>query len=226
MKRARNYIYTIRRALNNWTEWMESGNEMLADGDKQFLLGWVEHETAKLKKLDAQDVEDAILQHEEGIDWRLKRLDDFQLLPVIEFIQNTKDTPAQMADAEVNETIGRYRQLIEAKALDLIRVVRECERYIKPQNPIIKKALENPLLLSYFYNNKKVLEEYINYCLSDTNKSQKAVRAMELAGQGKVRKDVIKKPLHDALKKVGINVGENPNWNEAINKYLLTSINV
>jgi len=219
MKRARNYIYTIRRALNNWTEWMESGNEMLADGDKQFLLGWVEHETAKLKKLDAQDVEDAILQHEEGIDWRLKRLDDFQLLPVIEFIQNTKDTPAQMADAEVNETIGRYRQLIEVKALDLIRVVRECERYIKPQNPIIKKALENPLLLSYFYNNKKVLEEYINYCLSDTNKSQKAVRAMELAGQGKVRKDVIRKPLHDALKKVGINVGEYPNWNEAINKY-------
>ena len=198
---------------------MESGNEMLADGDKQFLLGWVEHETGKLKKLDAQDVEDAILQHEEGIDWRLKRLDDFQLLPVIEFIQNTKDTPAQMADAEVNETIGRYRQLIEVKALDLIRVVRECERYIKPQNPIIKKALENPLLLSYFYNNKKVLEEYINYCLSDTNKSQKAVRAMELAGQGKVRKDVIRKPLHDALKKVGINVGENPNWNEAINKY-------
>ena len=219
MKRARNYIYTIRRALNNWTEWMESGNEMLADGDKQFLLGWVEHETAKLKKLDAQDVEDAILQHEEGIDWRLKRLDDFQLLPTVEFIHNTKDTPAQMADAEVNETIGRYRQLIEAKALDLIRVVRECERYIKPQNPIIKKALEDPLLLSYFYGNKKVLEEYINYCLSDTNKSQKAVRAMELAGQGKVRKDVIKKPLHDALKKVGINVGENPNWNEAINKY-------
>lgn len=218
MKRARNYIYTIRRALNNWTEWMESGNEMLADGDKQFLLGWVEHETAKLKELDAQDVGDAILQHEEGIDWRLKRLDDFQLLPVIEFIHNTKDTPAQMADAEVNETIGRYRQLIEVKALDLIRVVRECERYIKPQNPIIKKALENPLLLSYFYDNKKVLEEYVKYCLSDTNKSQKAVRAMELADEGKIKKDYVRKPLHDALKKVGINVGEYPNWNEAINK--------
>ncbi|MBQ4255115.1 MAG: hypothetical protein II721_03860 [Bacilli bacterium] len=216
MKRARHYIEYIRKSYGRWLLWLEEDETYIRQSRLHF-LNWIKTITGDLRKLDAQDVKDAILEHEDSIGLRLKRLDDYKLLPTLEEIFKTKGITAQLPDAEINAAIDGCRQLIEVKALDLIRVVRECESYIKPQNPIIKKALENPLLLSYFYDNKKVLEEYINYCLSDTNIKLKAMRAMELADEGKIKKDYVRKPLHKALERIGLNVGTYPHWNESVN---------
>ena len=219
MKAVKNYIDTIRKGLRNWTEWTENGEELLQE------KGWFEFHclisraSKELVKLDAQDVMDAILEHEEEIGLRLKRLNNYYLLPTIGFIKDTFGTKAQLSDECLNGEINAYRQMIEDKALDLIRVIDECEEYIKPKNPIISKALADPLLLSYFFENKKVLVEYVKYCLSDTNKTQKAYRAKELVNQGKIKDSCKYKYLHDALENIGIDVGSYVNWQQAINKF-------
>ena len=61
------------------------------------------------------------------------------------------------------------------------------------------------------------MEEYINYCLSDTNIKLKAMRAMELADEGKIKKDYVRKPLHKALERIGLNVGSYPHWDASVN---------
>ena len=218
MERAREYINTIRKSYGRWLLWIEE-DEVYIKQSKQHFLSWIKAITDELRELDVRVVKDAILEHEDSIELRLKRLDnECKILPLIEEIHGTQGTTAQLPDAEVNEAIDRCRHLIEAKALDLVRVYQECEEYIKPKHPIIAKALEDPILLSYFYDNKKVLEEFIRYCLSDTNKSQKAYRAKEFADQGKIKKSSIKKPLHDALKRIGVEVGSYPNWQQSINQ--------
>jgi hypothetical protein len=220
MEEAEKYLNTIRKALKNWDKWIENGNQILTDGDKQLLMGWIEFETKKLLKLDVKKVKEEILQNEEGIEFRLKRLDtDFKLLPTIEYINDTRNTPAALSDEEANEEINAYRKKIEEKALDLIRVYDECKKYIKPQNPIMTKAMADPVLLRIFYENKKNLEEYIKYCLGDTNVTQKAIMAKEYAVLHKLRCDEDKTPLHGALQRIGLNVGSIKTWTEAINKY-------
>lgn len=217
MKRARFYIETIRKSYGKWLLWLEE-DEAYINQSRQHFLNWIRTITERLRELDAQDVKDAILEHEDSIGLRLKRLDDYKLLPTIEEIYRTQGTTAKLPDAEVNAAIDRCRQMIEAKALDLIRVIRECEEYIKPKNPIIIKALADPLLCSYFFDKKKELEEYINYCLRDkTSIKLKAIKAKELANKGKIKMDYVRKPLHDALKDIGLNVGSYPQWNASIN---------
>jgi len=217
MKRARHYIETIRKSYGKWLLWLEE-DEANINQSRQHFLNWIKTITERLRELDAQDVKDAILEHEDSIGLRLKRLDEYKILPTIEEIYRTQGTTAQLPDAEVNAAIDRCRQMIEAKAIDLIRVIRECEEYIKPKHPIIIKALADPLLCSYFYDNKEVLKEYTTYCLSeDANIKLKAMRAKELANKGKIKMDYVRKPLHDALKNIGLNVGSYPQWNASIN---------
>jgi len=216
MKRARHYIEYIRKSYGRWLLWLEEDETYIRQSRLHF-LNWIKTITDDLRKLDAQDVKDAILEHEDSIGLRLKRLDDYKLLPTLEEIFKTKGITAQLPDTEINAAIDGCRQLIEVKALDLIRVYKECECYIRPNHPTITKALADPLLLSYFYDNKKVLEEYINYCLSDTNIKLKAMRAMELADEGKIKKDYVRKPLHKALERIGLCVGSYPQWNASVN---------
>ena len=219
MKNARAYMKEICKALTSWEEWLQDGESMIAAGDKQLLLRFIEHQTAQLRRLDAEEVKDDLLQHEDGIGLRLGRLEnDYKLLATARHISATKDTPAQTTDAEVNAAIDRCRQVIALKTMEVIRVYDECEQLITPKNPVLEKALSDPLLLNFFYDNKKELEKYILYCQSDANKTQKAIRAKELANDEKIRKDYILKPLHDALEKVGVNVGSYVNWQQAINK--------
>lgn len=219
MKAARDYLITICKALAKEDEWYEIGEKYLRMG-RQVFLDDIAENCRTLRGLDAQDVKDAILEtgNEEDIAWRLKRMDDYKLLPTINYIASTIQDDRCLSDDEVNEAIAKYRQLIEDKVLDLIRVYDECEKYIKPQNPAIIKALADPLLCSYFYDNKEVLKEYTTYCLSeDANIKLKAMRAKELANKGKIKMDYVRKPLHDALKNIGLNVGSYPQWNASIN---------
>lgn len=154
MQEARKYLITLRKSLKNWDEWTGNGNQILADGDKQLLMGWIEFETKKLHKLDAEKVKDEILVNEEGIGFRLKRLDDdFKLLPTIVYINDTRNTPVQLSDDEANEEINAYRKKIEEKALDLIRVYDECKKYIKTkktQTKGKKKTKREPRLTDIF----------------------------------------------------------------------------
>ena len=187
MKAARKYIDTLRANLREWNHCIEDGQRLIDIGEKIFITDIAtKNGIEELGNLDVRDVKEAILEHEEEIEFRLKRInDDFKFLEIVQFIINTQDQKARLSDSEANDAIDRYRKLIERKALELIRVIDECEKYIKPQNPVIAKALEGPILLSYFYDNKKVLKEYINFCLSDdANIKLKAMRAMELANKG------------------------------------------
>ncbi len=219
MKAAKRYINTICKALKNWEEWTENGENILR---KEKFLSFhflISRETKKLRELDAQDVMDSILEHEDEIEFRLQRLDNYCLPQTIGWICKIQGTTAQLSDSCLNGEINAYRQLIEAKALDLISVIDECEEYIKPQHPVIAKALAHPLLLSYFYDNKKVLKEYIVFCLKAETFQQKAWRAMELKKDGKIKEKYIRKPLHDALEETGIDVGNWRTWDEHIRKF-------
>ncbi len=154
MEEAEKYLNTIRKALKNWDEWIENGNQILADGDKQLLMGWIEHERKKLHKLDAKKVKEEILQKEEGIGFRLKRLDDdFKMQAAIENIYGTRETSAQLSDDEANEAINAYRKKIEEKALDLIKAYDECKKYIKTKKITTKgkkKTKREPRLTDIF----------------------------------------------------------------------------
>lgn len=218
MKRVKNYLECIYNASKDWNNGLDNAIRFLVDGDKQLLIGIMKHHTKRLIALDAQDVADAILEHREEIEFRLKRIDNYKIWPTMQHIFDNADTTANFNDAEVNEALNFCHNWIIRKSKEFIRVYQECEEYIKPKHPTIIKALADPLLLSYFYNNKKVLEDYINYCLSDTNKTQKAIKAGELANDNKLKHSSKLKPLHDALEKIGIDVGSYPNWQQAISK--------
>ena len=218
MKAAKTYIDTIRKALRNWTEWTENGESILRKESFGFHY-LISRETRKLRELDAQDVMDAIMEHEDEIEFRLKRLDNYKIQPTIQYIIDTNGTKAQLPEDWLNGEIDAYRQLIEAKALDLIKAIDECEKYIKPQHPVIAKALAHPLLLSYFYNNKKVLKEYVIFCLKAKNIQKKAGEAMELKNDGKIKAKYITKPLHDALEEIGLDVGNWRTWDQHIREF-------
>lgn len=235
MKETRNYINTIREGLKNWEEWVENGEGILKKERWLFFHGIINSKAKKLQELDAEKVRDDILEHGvDGIDMRLERVETYlgirdNLGNIMRddngnylgglpkyFVDTAKEIP-NLSDYALNAEITEYRQLLEEKLLAFLRVFDECEGRIKSKNPVIVKALENPLLIWYFFDDKKELERYINFCLSNTTAKVKAIRAAELADEGKIRKDCVRKPLHDALEQVGINVGSYPQWNSCIN---------
>ena len=218
MKRVKNYLECIYNASKDWDNGLDNAIHFLVDGGKQLLIGIMKHHTKRLIALDAQDVADAILEHREEIEFRLKRIDNYRIWPTMQHIFDNADTTANFDDAEVNEALNICHDWIMRKSKEFIRVYQECEKFIPQKNPTLTKALSDPLLCSYFYDNKKVLEDYIKYCLSeDANIKLKAMRAKELANKGKIKMDYVRKPLHDALKDIGLNVGSYPQWNASIN---------
>lgn len=217
MKAARNYINTLYRCVKAFDYWLNNGNGIIKDMGSDRFLKVIESDTTSLSELDANEVLDEILEHEDGIDFRLKRVNEYGLLDLLEYIDNNIETKASLTDDAVNEALNRFYASISEKANDLCRIIAKAESFVKPKNPIIEKGLTDRLLCSYFYDNKKVLEEYLNFCLSADNIKLKAIRAKELADKGKIKNDYVRKPLHKALKKIGLNVGSYPQWNASIN---------
>lgn len=218
MKAAREYITTIRKGLAIWEHWTKEGNTIISKHKESF-PEIIRAETATIRQLNPQNVKDAILEHEDGIAMRIKRLDEYKLQAVVQYLADTAGTTAQLSDTVINSLVDEYRLTIEAKTRQLLKVIKECEKYIpSPKHPIIQKALASPQLLDIFYDRPEVLEDYINYCLTAKTPTARARRAKWLAGAGKIKFEYLNKKLHDELESIGIDVGENPTWRGATNK--------
>jgi hypothetical protein len=216
MKAAKRYINTICKALKNWEEWTENGENILR---KEKFLSFhflISRETKKLRELDAQDVMDSILEHEDEIEFRLQRLDNYCLPQTIGWICKIQGTTAQLSDSCLNGEINAYRQLIEAKALDLIRVIDECEKYIIPQDPHVEKAIKNEHLLRYFKYKKKELISYIKYCKTAKNPTEMAQEIVRLWERNIIEYEHVNTDIYNELKLIfGEGVGKPNNWKTA-----------
>ena len=213
MNNARAYMKEICRALASWEEWLQNAESMIKEGDKQLLLRFIEHQTAQLRRLDAEKVKDDLLEHDDGIARRLERLEtDYQLLATARHISATKDTPAQTTDAEVNAAIDRCRQVVALKTWEVIRVFEDCRKRLPSENnPILTAALENRILLAIF-GTKNELKDFVLYCQQAKNGTEMARRAAELYCEDKIKYDYLNSVLHGKLKEIGLKVGEYNAW--------------
>lgn len=218
MKAAREYIMTIRKGLGLLEYWQKEGNNLIAKY-KQSYIDVILEETKVIRKLNPQDVKDAILEHEDSIAMRIKRLDEYKLQAVKQYLADTAGTNVHLSDAVINSLIDEYRLTIETKTQQLLKVVKECEKYIpSPQDPIIQKALDSPQLLDIFYDRPEVLEEYIKYCLKAKTPTERARRAKTLAVAGKIKFEYLNQKLHDELESIGIDTGKYKTWQGATNR--------
>ena len=218
MKRVREYITTIRKGLGIWEHWITEGNTIISL-HKQSFPDVIKAETALIRQLNPQDVKDAILEHEDGIAMRIKRLDEYKLQAVVQYLADTADTTAQLSESVINSLIDEYRLTIEAKTKQLLRIIKECEKYIpSAKNPIIQKALASPQLLDIFYDRPEVLEKYIKYCLVAKTPTERARKAKGLAVAGKIKFEYLNQKLHDELESIGIDAGKYKTWQGATNK--------
>ncbi len=218
MKAAREYITTIRKGLAIWEHWTKEGNTIISKHKESF-PEIIRAETATIRQLNPQDVKDAILEHEDGIAMRIKRLDEYKLQAVVQYLADTADTTAQLSESVINSLIDEYRLTIEAKTKQLLRIIKECEKYIpSAKNPIIQKALASPQLLDIFYDRPEVLEKYIKYCLVAKTPTERARKAKGLAVAGKIKFEYLNQKLHDELESIGIDAGKYKTWQGATNK--------
>lgn len=218
MKAAREYITTIRKGLGIWEHWINEGNTIIAL-HKQSFPAVIKSEIEIIRQLNPQDVKDVILEHEDGIVMRIKRLDEYKLPAIVQYLADTADTNAQLSDAVINSLIDEYRLTMEAKTSQLLKVIKECEKYIpSPKHPIIQKALTSPQLLDIFYDRQEVLEDYINFCLAAKTPTERARRAKGLAVAGKIKFEYLNQKLHDELESIGIDAGKYKTWQGATNK--------
>lgn len=218
MKAAREYITAIRKGLSIWEHWINEGNTIIAQ-HKQSFPEVITAEIATIRQLNPQDVKDAILEHEDGIAMRIKRLDEFKLPAVVQYLADTADTNAQLSDNVINSLIDEYRLTIETKTRQLLKVIKECEKYIpSSKHPIIQKALASPQLLDIFYDRPEVLEDYINFCLVAKTPTERARKAKGLAVARKIKLEYLNQKLHDELESIGIDAGKYKTWQGATNK--------
>lgn len=214
MKAVRDYMLTIRHSLKDWTDWTENGEKYIKEG-KSFFFDILARKK-ELNALDAELVKDAILEHEDSIRLRLKRLDrDCKIVPTIEYYVKIEQKRAELSDLALNYMIDDILLLIRNKLEDLLRVYRECEKYIPSEPPIIEKAFENEYLLRYFKGNKDELKKYILFCEKAKNPTGMAQEAERLFERQVIDYENINTNLHRELKKIGINVGNPNNWKTA-----------
>ena len=218
MKAAREYITTIRKGLAIWEHWINEGNTIIAQ-HKQSFPEVITAEIATIRQLNPQDVKDAILEHEDGIAMRIRRLDEYKLPAIVQYLADMADTNAQLSDNVTNSLIDEYRLTIETKTRQLLKVIKECEKYIpSSKHPIIQKALASPQLLDIFYDRPEVLEDYINFCLVAKTPTERARKAKGLAVARKIKLEYLNQKLHDELESIGIDAGKYKTWQGATNK--------
>lgn len=219
MDKARNYIDTISRGLKAWDYWAHNGNKIIADVGTEKYLYVIQSETDIICKLDANKVKDEILERKDGISWRIKRIDKYGLLPLLQYLEDFKNTKVILDDEAISNAINTYFLRIYEKANDLCRVMAEAEHFIpSPKHPVIQKALANPILLDIFYDRPDVLENYIKFCLAAKTPTERARKAKELANDIKMKYEYINSRLRTELTKIGIDVGKYKTWQGAANK--------
>lgn len=211
MRAAREYITTIRKGLGIWEHWIKEGNTIISKHKESF-PEVIRAETAIIRQLNPQDVKDAILEHEDGIAMRIKRLDEFKLPAVVQYLVDTAGTAAQLSDTAINSLIDEYRRTMEDKTAQLLRVIKECEKYLPDQNDqIIEVAVNDPSLLAIF-GTKQELVKYIRYCQKAKNGTEMARKAAELYAADKIKYRDLNSVLHGKLKVIGLDVGTYDAW--------------
>lgn len=136
MKATRNYLDTIRKALENWQEWSENGDTILKEKGWLFLHGQLNIESRKLRELDVQEVKDEVLQNQDGIRLRLRRLvNDYGISELRDDVLRIAGKDARLTDAAINDQLTEYRSLIVVKTAELAQAYNECAAYLKPQKP-------------------------------------------------------------------------------------------
>lgn len=219
MEKARNYIDTLRKSVNVWDYWVKNGNTIISDAGVESYLHVIKSDTDALSNLDANKVKDEILEQKDGISFRIERIEEYGLLPLLQFLEDFKNTKVILDDEAVSNAINTYFLRIYEKANDLCRVMAEAEHFIPSQkHPIIQKALANPILLDIFYDRPDVLENYINFCLAAKTPTERARKAKELANDIKMKCEYINSRLREELEKIGIDVGHYKTWQGAANK--------
>ena len=232
MKATRDYIKTIRKGLDNWTEWVEDGENLLKKERWPFFHGLISREAAKLRKLDAESIRiDILSPGVDGIETRLKLIDMYLeirdgnlkiktdkygnvLGGIPQYILDTKEKKPNISDSTLNDEINEYRRLIEEKLVDLLKVFENCSSLLpSPKHPIVMAALNNPTLLAIF-GKKDILEEYILFCIQADNGSQMAARAAILSVEKVIAKGDLNKKLHDELEHIGLKVCSYDAWKQ------------
>lgn len=130
MKEARNYIDTLSRGLKAWEYWINNGNTIIADVGAEKYLYVIKSDTDKICDLDANEVKDVILEREDVISLRLRRINEYGLLSLLQKLEDSKDIKSGLIDGAVNEAINTYFLRIYNKANDLCRVISECEKFL------------------------------------------------------------------------------------------------
>lgn len=213
------YIDALRANIKKFEHWKENGNTIISDFGASNFLKVIEEDMNELSRLDANKVKDEILASEDGISWRIKRIDKYGLLPLLQYLEDFKGVKSCLNDEAVNEAIDTYFLRIYEKGNDLCRVMAEAEHFIpSPKHPVIQKALANPILLDIFYDRPDVLENYIKFCLAAKTPTERARKAKELANDIKMKYEYINSRLREELKKIGIDVGHYKTWQGAANK--------
>lgn len=134
MKATRNYLNTIRKALEKWQEWSENGDTILEEKGWLFLQGQLNIESRKLRELDVQEVKDEVLQNQDGIRLRLRRLvNDYGISELRDDVLRIAGKDARLTDAAINDQLTEYRSLIVVKTAELAQAYNECAAYLKPQ---------------------------------------------------------------------------------------------
>lgn len=143
MKEARNYIDTISRGLKAWDYWVHNGNTIIADMGAEKYLYVIQAETDIICKLDANEVKDEILVSMDDISLRLRRINEYGLLSLLQKLEDYKDIKSCLSDEAVNEAINTYFLRIYNKANDLCRIIAECEKYLQPKKTKKEKKESN-----------------------------------------------------------------------------------
>ena len=229
MKETRNYIRTLHHAINLYINGVANAEEW-ADNEDDIKV--IKCQAMKVERLRIEDVADELYRGgKEGINLYIDRLNEpftddgiinnkIRCNEVIEKIYQNKDF-ALLKDGNLKDAL-QYLWLATLKASnELIKKVEEAKKLIKEpnKNPIIERALKDPILLDWFYDDAEELEKFIKFCLSAKNPTQRARRAGYLSKpkQNKIKKEYINTPLYEKLKELGIKVGGKSTWRGATN---------
>ena len=148
------YIDALRANIKKFEHWKENGNTIISDCGASDFLKVIEADMNELSRLNANEVKDEILEHENGISWRIKRIEKYGLLPLLQYLEDFKNIKVILDDEAVSKAIDTYFLRIYEKANDLCRVMAVAEKYI-PQKP--KKKVKSCFADIVQYHDKEQL---------------------------------------------------------------------
>lgn len=137
------YIDALRANIKKFEHWKENGNTIISDFGASNFLKVIEEDMNELSRLDADEVKDEILEYEDEIEFRLKRIKEIDLLSLLENLEDSKEVKSSLNDENVNKAIDTYFLRMYDKANDFCRIMSECEKYLQPKKTKKKKKESN-----------------------------------------------------------------------------------